>query len=66
MEKHYDKKFKINIDMEKQAVSISIKVTDGLVNVYKSSISEFNLMIAEYESLLHNALRDLENNEEII
>jgi hypothetical protein len=52
--------------MEKQAVSISIKVTDGLVNVYKSSISEFNLMISEYESLLHNALRDLENNEEII
>ena len=66
MDQNYDKKFKVAVDIEKQTVSLSIRVTDGVVNVYKSTIAEFNTMIAEYQSVLHDSQQSLENNQEII
>jgi hypothetical protein len=68
MDQSYYKKFKVSVDTEKQTVSLSIRVTDDVVNVYKSTMSEFSVMIAEYESLLYSsaqAQNSLENNQEI-
>lgn len=68
MEKNFDKKLKVKIDKDKQSVSLSMKVTDDMVNVFKTSISEFNIMVAEYQSLLFdNGIEDApvaENTEE--
>ena len=55
MEKTFDKKLKVKIDKEKQSVSLSMKVSDEMVNVFKTSLSEFNFMIAEYQAQLFDA-----------
>jgi hypothetical protein len=55
MEKTFDKKLKVKIDKEKQSVSLSMKVSDEMVNVFKTSLSEFNIMIAEYQAQLFDA-----------
>ena len=54
-------------DAEKQTMSLSIRVTDDVVNVFKASINEFNIMIAEYQAQL-SAARETDNakNEQII
>lgn len=54
MEKTFDKKIKVKIDKEKQSVSLSIKVSDEMVNVFKTSINEFNIMVAEYQAQLYD------------
>lgn len=58
MVKHFDTRFKVKIDKEKNSVSLSIRVNDDVVNVYKSTLNEFNMMIAQYQSLLYNAYED--------
>jgi hypothetical protein len=55
---HFDTRFKVKIDKEKNLVSLSIKVTDHVVNVYKATINDFNIMIAQYQSLLYDAYQD--------
>jgi hypothetical protein len=67
MEKTFDKKMQVKIDKEKQAVSLSIKVSDEMVNVFKTSINEFNIMVAEYQAQLYDDLPETtENTTEII
>lgn len=62
MEKTFDKKIKVKIDKEKQSVSLSMKVSDEMVNVFKTSINEFNVMVAEYQAQLYDAqLEEVEN-----
>jgi hypothetical protein len=61
MEKSFDKKLKVKIDKDKQSVSLSIRVSDDMVNVFKTTINEFNIMVAEYEGQLYEA-----NQEESI
>jgi hypothetical protein len=58
MVKHFDTRFKVKIDKEKNSVSMSIRVNDDVVNVYKSTINEFNIMIAQYQSQLYDAYQD--------
>lgn len=60
MEKTFDKKLKVKIDKEKQTVSLSMKVSDEMVNVFKTSLGEFNVMIAEYQAQLFDA--DIDEN----
>jgi hypothetical protein len=62
MEKSFDKKLKVKINKEKQSVSLSMKVSDEMVNVFKTSLNEFNIMIAEYQGQLFS----LEINENTI
>ncbi len=52
MGSHYDRKTVIKVDRETQMVSLSIKVNDHCVNVYKISVAEFNILIGEYNSQL--------------
>jgi hypothetical protein len=52
MEKSFDKKLKVKINKEKQSVSLSMKVSDEMVNVFKTSLNEFNIMVAEYQAQL--------------
>lgn len=67
MEKTFDKKIQVKIDKEKQSVSLSIRVSDEMVNVYKATVNEFNLMIAEYQSQLYSDQPiDSETGSEII
>ena len=67
LEKTFDKKIKVKIDKDKQSVSLSIKVSDEMVNVFKTSINEFNIMVAEYQAQLYNDQPDTtENTTEII
>lgn len=54
MEKAFDKKLKVKVDKDLQTVSLSMKVTDEMVNVFKTSINEFNIMVAEYQSQLYD------------
>jgi hypothetical protein len=62
MEKSFDKKLKVKIDKEKQVVSLSMKVSDEMVNVFKTSINEFTIMVAEYQAQLYDTqLEDIEN-----
>lgn len=63
MEKTFDKKIKVKIDKEKQAVSLSMKVSDEMVNVFKTSINEFNVMVAEYQAQLYDAQIDTVKND---
>ena len=57
----------VKIDKEKQSVSLSIRVSDEMVNVYKATVNEFNLMIAEYQSQLYSDQPiDSETGSEII
>jgi hypothetical protein len=58
MVRHFDTRFKVKIDKEKNSVSLSIRVNDDVVNVYKSTINEFNIMIAQYQSQLYEAYED--------
>lgn len=58
MVRHFDTRFKVKIDKEKNSVSLSIRVNDDVVNVYKSTINEFNIMIAQYQSQLYDAYED--------
>lgn len=58
MVKHFDTRFKVKIDKEKNSVALSIRVNDDVVNVYKSTLNEFNMMIAQYQSLLYSAYED--------
>jgi hypothetical protein len=53
MEKSFDKKLKVKINKEKQSVSLSMKVSDEMVNVFKTSLNEFNIMVAEYQAQLY-------------
>ena len=62
MEKTFDKKIKVKIDKEKQSVSLSMKVSDEMVNVFKTSINEFNIMVAEYQAQLYDAQLDAVEN----
>ena len=62
MEKTLDKKIKVKIDKEKQSVSLSMKVSDEMVNVFKTSINEFNVMVAEYQAQLYDAQLDAVEN----
>jgi hypothetical protein len=62
MEKTFDKKIKVKIDKEKQSVSLSMKVSDEMVNVFKTSINEFNVMVAEYQAQLYDAQLDAVEN----
>ena len=52
MEKSFDKKLKVQINQDKQSVSLSMKVSDEMVNVFKTSLNEFNIMVAEYQAQL--------------
>ena len=52
MEKSFNKKLKVKINKEKQSVSLSMKVSDEMVNVFKTSLNEFNIMVAEYQAQL--------------
>ena len=52
---HFNSKFKTKIDKEKDTVTLSIKISDGMATLISSSISEFNIMIAEYQSQLYLA-----------
>jgi hypothetical protein len=62
MQKTFDKKIKVKIDKEKQSVSLSMKVSDEMVNVFKTSINEFNIMVAEYQAQLYDdQLENFEN-----
>lgn len=62
MQKTFDKKIKVKIDKEKQSVSLSMKVSDEMVNVFKTSINEFNIMVAEYQAQLYDdQLENVEN-----
>jgi hypothetical protein len=58
MVKHFDTRFKVKIDKEKNSVSLSIRVNDDVVNVYKSTLNEFNIMIAQYQSQLYDSYQD--------
>ena len=58
MVKHFNTRFKVKIDKEKNSVSLSIRVNDDVVNVYKSTLNEFNIMIAQYQSQLYDAYQD--------
>ena len=58
MVRHFDTRFKVKIDKEKNSVSLSIRVNDDVVNVYKATINEFNIMIAQYQSQLYEAYED--------
>ena len=62
MEKTFDKKIKVKIDKETQSVSLSMKVSDEMVNVFKTSINEFNVMVAEYQAQLYDAQLDAVEN----
>ena len=62
MEKTFDKKIKVKIDKEKQSVSLSMKVSDEMVNVFKTSINEFNVMVAEYQAQIYDAQLDAVEN----
>jgi hypothetical protein len=66
MEKSFDKKLKVKIDKDKQSVSLSIRVSDDMVNVFKTTINEFNIMVAEYEGQLYEANQEESIENEII
>jgi hypothetical protein len=66
MEKSFDKKLKVKIDKDKQSVSLSIRVSDDMVTVVKTTINEFNIMIAEYEGQLYEAHQEDSVENEII
>ncbi len=55
METSFDKKLKVKIDKDKQSVSLSIRVSDDMVNVFKTTLNEFNIMVAEYQGQLYEA-----------
>lgn len=63
MQQFYDKKFKTNVDAENQTMSISIKVSDGVVSVFKASINEFNIMISEYQAQLNASIDNISNQQ---
>ena len=63
MQTYFDKKVKVKIDKEKDSVSLSIRVTDNVVNVFKLTLSEFDIMIAEYQSQLYDANASEESND---
>lgn len=54
MAKIFDKKIKVKINRDDQTVSLSVRITDDLVNVFRTTINEFNVMVAEYQSELYN------------
>jgi hypothetical protein len=54
MAKIFDKKIKVKINKDDQTVSLSVRITDDLVNVFRTTINEFNVMVAEYQSELYN------------
>jgi hypothetical protein len=54
MAKIFDKKIKVKINKDDQTVSLSVKITDDLVNVFRTTINEFNVMVAEYQSELYH------------
>mgnify|MGYP000046981283 FL=1 len=66
MEKSFDKKLKVKIDKDKQSVSLSIRVSDDMVSVFKTTINEFNIMVAEYEGQLYEAHQEDSVENEII
>ena len=66
MEKSFDKKLKVKIYKDKQSVSISIRVSDDMVSVFKTTINEFNIMVAEYEGQLYEAHQEDSVENEII
>jgi hypothetical protein len=66
MQKSFDKKLKVKIDKDKQSVSLSIRVSDDMVNVFKTTINEFNIMVAEYEGQLYEANQEESIENEII
>jgi hypothetical protein len=39
-----------------------MKVSDEMVNVFKTSINEFNVMVAEYQAQLYDAQLDAVEN----
>lgn len=51
---HYDRKTVIKVDTATQMVSLSVKVNDHCVNVYKISVAEFNTLIGEYNAQLYS------------
>jgi len=55
METNFNKKLKVKIDQDKQSVSLSVRVSDDMVNVFKTTLNEFNIMVAEYQSQLYEA-----------
>jgi hypothetical protein len=55
METNFNKKLKVKIDKDKQSVSLSVRVSDDMVNVFKTTLNEFNIMVAEYQSQLYEA-----------
>ena len=65
MAKIFDKKLKVKINKDDQTVSLSVRITDDLVNVFRTTIPEFNVMIAEYQSELYNVpvQEEQQNNE---
>ena len=66
MEKSFDKKLKVKIDKDKQSVSLSIRVSDDMVSVFRTTINEFNIMVAEYEGQLYEAHQEDSVENEII
>lgn len=66
MEKSFDKKLKVKIDKDKQSVSLSVRVSDDMVSVFKTTINEFNIMVAEYEGQLYEAHQEDSVENEII
>ena len=52
---HFNSKFKTKIDKEKDTVTLCVKMSDEMATLVVSSISEFNVMIAEYQSQLYTA-----------
>lgn len=62
MERSFTKKLKVKIDKDKQSVSLSMRVSDDMVNVFKTTVGEFNILIAEYQSQLTDIESTVENN----
>lgn len=56
---HFNENVKITIGKDKKFVTLSIKVTENLVNVYKFNFSEFQSILAKM-----NAELEQSNNNE--
>ena len=48
MKKHFDKNLVVKVDKENEKVTLSIKTTENKVEVFKLSLQDFSVMVAEF------------------
>jgi len=54
MKTAFDKKFELKIDKKNGLANLSIKVTDGKVDVYKVKLSDLSELVAIYNDAMNS------------